>query len=194
MFTLLWSKLNFIDFLFTWEENLTNFRKFSQEMEHSRAKWTHYDDHMANAKGEHNSYIKLFITQTFLWSPSVRVIQVSLYLKVIRAFIDCSPLGSPNWHVSSRCSLRSSKLSLFFCSLHPWLLLFGRWHCISLYECQVTCYHLPASCHTSAWWLDSAAVKQGPSTATTCSNQMVSAINQLISETVHQDWPIIRFA
>jgi len=29
-------------FLFTREENLRNFRKFSQEMEHPRAKWTRY--------------------------------------------------------------------------------------------------------------------------------------------------------
>jgi len=30
-------------------------RKFSQEMEYTRAKWTHYGDHVAKAKGEHNS-------------------------------------------------------------------------------------------------------------------------------------------
>ena len=55
MFTFLCDKLNFIDFLFTWEENLTNFRKFSQEMEHTRAKWARYGNHMANAMAEHNS-------------------------------------------------------------------------------------------------------------------------------------------
>jgi len=50
MFTFLCNKLSFNDFLFTWVENLTNFRKFSQEMEH-----TSYGGHMANANGEHNS-------------------------------------------------------------------------------------------------------------------------------------------
>ena len=54
MFTFLCNKLNLIVF-FTWEENLTNFKKFSQEMEHTRAKWTRYGGHMANAKREHNS-------------------------------------------------------------------------------------------------------------------------------------------
>jgi len=33
---------------------LANFRKFSQEMEYTRAKWTRYGGHMAKAKGEHN--------------------------------------------------------------------------------------------------------------------------------------------
>jgi len=37
------------------EENLTNFRKFSQEMKHTRVKWTHYGGHVAKVEGEHNS-------------------------------------------------------------------------------------------------------------------------------------------
>ena len=41
--------------VFTWEENLANFRKFSQDMEYTRAKWTRYGGHMVEAKGEHNS-------------------------------------------------------------------------------------------------------------------------------------------
>ena len=53
-FTFLCNKLNFIVFLLTWEENLINFRKFGQEMEHARAKWTLYGGHMTNANGEHN--------------------------------------------------------------------------------------------------------------------------------------------
>ena len=40
---------------FTWEKNLTNFRKPSQEKEYIRAKWTRYSGHMATAKGEYNS-------------------------------------------------------------------------------------------------------------------------------------------
>ena len=52
MFTFLCNKFNFMVFLFIWEENLKNFQKLSQEMEHTRAKWT---GHMANAKREHNS-------------------------------------------------------------------------------------------------------------------------------------------
>jgi len=46
-------------FLFTWEENLANFRKFSQHMEYTRAKWTRYSGHMVKAKGEHNSQLWL---------------------------------------------------------------------------------------------------------------------------------------
>ena len=38
-------------------------------MEYSRAKWTHYGGHMAKAKGEHNSLLKLFITQTLFGGP-----------------------------------------------------------------------------------------------------------------------------
>ena len=49
-------------------------------MEYTRAKWTCYGDHVAKAKGEHNSELKLFITQTFWWSPAVRAIQVPLHL------------------------------------------------------------------------------------------------------------------
>jgi len=44
-------------------------------MVYTRAKRTHYDGHMAKAKGEHNSQLKLFITHI---SPTVRVIQVPL--------------------------------------------------------------------------------------------------------------------
>jgi len=47
-------------------------------MKHTRVKWTRYGGHMADAKGEHNSSLKLFITQTFSWSFVVRVINVSL--------------------------------------------------------------------------------------------------------------------
>jgi len=32
----------------------TNFRKFRQEMEYTRAEWTRYGGHMAKAKEEHN--------------------------------------------------------------------------------------------------------------------------------------------
>jgi len=32
-----------------------NFLKLSQEMEYTRAKWTHYGGHMAKVEGEHNS-------------------------------------------------------------------------------------------------------------------------------------------
>jgi len=52
MFTLLCNKRNFIGFLFTRDENLTNFEKFSQEMEQTRTKWTQCGGHMANAKRE----------------------------------------------------------------------------------------------------------------------------------------------
>jgi len=38
-------------------------------MEHTRAKWNRYGGHTANAKGEHNSKPKLFITQTFFRGP-----------------------------------------------------------------------------------------------------------------------------
>jgi len=41
---------------------------------------------MAKAKGEHNSQLKLFIT-IFLWSPAVRVIQVSLCLTSLMFFL-----------------------------------------------------------------------------------------------------------
>jgi len=51
VFTLLCKKLNFL-FYFS---HLTNWRKFSQEMEYTRAKWSCYGGHMAEAKGEHNS-------------------------------------------------------------------------------------------------------------------------------------------
>jgi len=37
------------------KNNLANFRRFSQVMEYTRAKWTRYSDHMAKAKEEHNS-------------------------------------------------------------------------------------------------------------------------------------------
>jgi len=49
MLTFLCNNLNFIDFLFTWEVNLTSFRKFSQEMEHTRMKWIRYGGHMGNS-------------------------------------------------------------------------------------------------------------------------------------------------
>jgi len=55
VFTFLCNKLNFIVFFSHGEENLANFRKFTQEMEYTRAKWTSCGDHMAIAKGEHNS-------------------------------------------------------------------------------------------------------------------------------------------
>ena len=68
MFKFLCNKLYFIVF-FTREENLSNFRKFSQQMEHTRAKWTPYHGHMATAKREHNIITKLFITQTAFGGP-----------------------------------------------------------------------------------------------------------------------------
>jgi len=37
-------------------------------MQYTRAKCTRYGDHMVKANGEPNSYLKLFITQTFWWS------------------------------------------------------------------------------------------------------------------------------
>ena len=54
VFTFLCIKLNFIVFS-SRAENLTNFRKFGQDMEYTRAKWTRFGGHMAKAKGEHNS-------------------------------------------------------------------------------------------------------------------------------------------
>ena len=50
-FTFLCNKFNYIVFLCTWEQNLTN---FSQEMEYTRAKGARYSGHMDNANGEHN--------------------------------------------------------------------------------------------------------------------------------------------
>jgi len=38
-------------------------------MEYIRAKWIHYGSHMVNAKGEHNSQLKIFITQFLLVVP-----------------------------------------------------------------------------------------------------------------------------
>ena len=75
MFTFLCNRLNFIVFLSHGKKISANFRKFSQEMEFTKAKWTRYGGHMAKAKGEHNSQLKLFITHI---SPTVRVIQVPL--------------------------------------------------------------------------------------------------------------------
>ena len=58
------TSLKFHCFLFTRGENSANFRKFSQQMEYTRAKWTRYGGQMVKAKGEHNSELNLFITQT----------------------------------------------------------------------------------------------------------------------------------
>jgi len=38
-------------------------------MEYTRARWTHYGGHMTKAKGEHNSKLKLSITQTLFGGP-----------------------------------------------------------------------------------------------------------------------------
>jgi len=38
-------------------------------MEYTRAKWTRYGGHMAEAKEELNSSLKLFITQNLLVAP-----------------------------------------------------------------------------------------------------------------------------
>jgi len=55
VFAFLCNKLNFIVFFPHEKKISTNFRKFSQEMEYTRAKWTPYGDHVAKAKEEHNS-------------------------------------------------------------------------------------------------------------------------------------------
>jgi len=68
VFKFLCSELNFIVF-FSHEKKSSNFRKFSQEMEYTRAKSTRYSGHIARAKGEHNSSLKLFITQTLFGGP-----------------------------------------------------------------------------------------------------------------------------
>jgi len=77
-FTFLCNKLNFIAFLFTWEENLTNFRKFSQEMELTRVKWARYGSLMQRESIIHNSNF-FYNSNFFWWSPAVPVIQVLLY-------------------------------------------------------------------------------------------------------------------
>ena len=69
VFTFLCNKLNFIVFFLHEKKNLASFRKFSQEMEYTGAKWTRYGGHVAKANGEHNSQLKLFITQTLLGCP-----------------------------------------------------------------------------------------------------------------------------
>ena len=80
VFTFLCNKVNFIVFF-------SHEKKISQILESltrkRRAKWTRYGGHMAKAKGERNSLLKLFITQIFWWSPAVWVIQVSLYIIIL---------------------------------------------------------------------------------------------------------------
>ena len=101
VFTLLCNMLNFVVF-FTWEENLAKFRKFSQEMEYTRAKWTRYDGHMTKAKGEHNSQLRLFLTQTSFGGPlqfKYPSFTVSLTLKPIHAQLRLPPKST--WASSS---------------------------------------------------------------------------------------------
>jgi len=52
VFTFLCNELNFVVFF---SHEIKVFKKFSQEMEYTKVKWTHYGGHMAKAKREHNS-------------------------------------------------------------------------------------------------------------------------------------------